>query len=992
MRETTAERPKTHYNRRITGFFVSVGTAFMQPMTPEHFVQKWSSTNLGERQSYQLHFIDVCQLVGHAPPDQSGMDSGGKQFAFEYGAKKLGGGQGFADVFYEGHFGIEYKGINKHPDLNAAYTQLQLYRENLLNPPLLVVCDIANWEIHTNFTNTVPRVYRFGHRDILEPQTRRWLHNLFFAPELLRPDRDTVQVTQEAAESFRLIVDNMRNEWQTAPDRIAHFLTKLVFCLFAEDVGLLPTGARGERGIFSEIVEQTRHRPEMFQRTMHELFQAMADGGTVLYKDIPYFNGTLFDNVDVERLSLAALNELDKASHLDWSAVEPAIFGTLFERSLDLSKRSQLGAHYTSRNDILLIVEPVLMQPLRREWEAIKAEAAPIRQAYAGATTPRTRQNRLSELNALRETMLNRLRTIKVLDPACGSGNFLYVSLQLLMDMEKSVITDPLWADLPLAFPEVHPRQLYGIEINPIAHGLAGIVAWIGYIQWRENNGYHAWKEPILEPLTDHIVQMDAIIQYDAGGQPFEPDWPEADVIVGNPPFLGDKKMRAELGDKYVNQLRRLYEGRIPGGADFVTYWFEKARADIERKATERAGLLATNSIRQGANRTVLDRIKSTGDIFMAWSDREWILEGAAVRVSMIGFDDGAEVEKALDGITAPIIHSDLSSTVDVTLAQAITENKDLCFLGVMKGGPFDIDTATAQRMLDDANNPNGNRNTNVVRRRMNGQDVTARWSGGWVIDFGTATEEEASAYRLPYDYVVTHVKPLRDVNRDNGLRTSWWLHGRYRPAMRAAIANLSRYIVTPEVSKHRLFVWADHDMLPDHKLHVISRSDDYFFGVLHSKLHELWSLRLGSWLGVGNDPSYSSSRTFETFPFPWPPGKEDTSSPAYAAISAAAKTLHEERDAWLNPPGLSEVRLQKRTLTNLYNALLAFRGTAERKVKIEADAGDFAPRLDVLHEALDRAVCDAYGWPHDILTDEEAMLTRLLALNLERAAAQSTQ
>ena len=211
----------------------------------------------------------------------------------------------------------------------------------------------------------------------------------------------------------------MRREWQADPDRIARFLTKLVFCLFAEDIGLLPTGARGERGIFSEIVEQTRHQPDDFQRYMHELFAAMNDGGHVLYREIPYFDGTLFANVDVERLSLAALNELDKACHLDWSSVEPAIFGTLFERSLDPSKRSQLGAHYTSRADILLIVEPVLMEPLRREWAAIKAEAETLRPAFDDPTiTPAVRIKRGKDLEALRMKMLQQVRDVTVLDPA----------------------------------------------------------------------------------------------------------------------------------------------------------------------------------------------------------------------------------------------------------------------------------------------------------------------------------------------------------------------------------------------------------------------------------------------------------------------------------------------------------------------------------------------------------------------------------------------
>jgi type II restriction/modification system DNA methylase subunit YeeA len=294
--------------------------------------------------------------------------------------------------------------------------------------------------------------------------------------------------------------------------------------------------------------------------------------------------------VVVEELSAEALNALEKACQLDWSAIEPVIFGTLFERSLDPSKRAQLGAHYTSRDDILLIVEPVLMQPLRRAWEAIQAEAAPVREKYDAALKDGTRAaitRVANDLLALRERMLDQLRTVTVLDPACGSGNFLYVSLQLLKDLEKEVIHHPLWLDLPLAIPEVHPRQLFGIEINPIAHDLASIVVWIGYIQWQQNNGYLSFKEPILEPLHN-IQQMDAILAFDNDGNPVEPEWPSVDVIVSNPPFLGAKWMQRELGETYKTGMWKLYEGRVSGTDDLVLYWFERARAAVESGAGRR--------------------------------------------------------------------------------------------------------------------------------------------------------------------------------------------------------------------------------------------------------------------------------------------------------------------------------------------------------------------------------------------------------------------
>ncbi|MYE79723.1 MAG: class I SAM-dependent DNA methyltransferase, partial [Chloroflexi bacterium] len=555
-------------------------------MTPQEFVTKWAGTDRNESQSAQAHFLDVCKLVGVEMPG-AGRTADGDIFTFEQATAKTQGSAGAADVFYEGHFAIEYKAPGKYRDLREAYNQLLGYREGLNNPPLLVVTDINNWEIHSNFPNSQKRVYPFTHAEIASnPAVMGWLRDMFHAPQRLHPRRNSEQVTREAAAAFQLIADNMR-DWDAEPQRIAFFLTKLVFCLFAEDIGLLPgTSSESPQGIFSHIIEQSRRKPSVFQQYARKLFIAMNNGGEILMRDIPYFNGTLFDVVTVEDLSSEALDGLAQAAALDWSDIEPSIFGTLFERSLDPSKRSQLGAHYTSREDILLIVEPVLMQPLRYHWETIQLQAQPIRERHDRAKTGRARANARKQLLDLRANMLERVRTITVLDPACGSGNFLYVALQLLMDMEKAVIDDKLWQGFQRATPEVHPRQMYGIELNPIAHALASIVVWIGYIQWRNNNGYaRAFAEPILEKLQDNIVCKDAIlpsnpprsphsnggkVRTDELGQGRGGDspangagWPVVDVIVGNPPFLGGQRMRGELGDEYYERLTRHYEGSV---------------------------------------------------------------------------------------------------------------------------------------------------------------------------------------------------------------------------------------------------------------------------------------------------------------------------------------------------------------------------------------------------------------------------------------------
>ncbi len=947
-------------------------------MSPQEFVNKWENTTLGELQSGQPHFLNVCRLVGVEMPGGDGLTEAGETFVFEQPLQKASG-YGRADVFYENHFAIEYKGADKYPDLNAAYQQLLQYRESLKNPPLLVVTDIYNWEIHTNFPNTEKRVYRFKHADIAHKhEVRRWLEAMFHEPHRLHPGRNTEQVTKEAAEAFKLIADNMR-EWEADSRRIAYFLTKLVFCLFAEDVGLLPTASSdSSQGLFSHIIQESRGKPKVFMQYVQNLFVAMNEGGMILMRDIPYFNGTLFNVVTVEELKPEALEELAKAAKLNWEAIEPSIFGTLFERSLDPNKRAQLGAHYTSRDDILLIVEPVLMQPLRYEWDTVQLEAAPIRERYDKARTGRAKTNARNRLLALRERILKRVRETTVLDPACGSGNFLYVSLQLLMDMEKEVIQHPLWAGFQMATREVHPRQMYGIEIDPIAHALASIVVWIGYIQWRMDNGYgREFGEPILEELQGNILCKDAILTSDKAGNPIEPDWPCVDVIVGNPPFLGGKKQRRELGDEYIERLLAHFP-QIHGEADLSTYWFEKSRKQIEAGKAKRVGLLSTNSIRGVRSRSVLKRIKESGDIFMAWSDREWILDGAAVRISMLGFDDGSETVKTLDGQSVQKVNLDLTGVIDVSAAAPLAENKGIAFMGLSPTGDFPISDELAQKMII-----SDSENIAVLRRYISGKDITTRDRSKWIVDFTGLDLPQAMQFHLPMHYLIENVKPYREIHRNAKLRENWWLFEATRSGMIHALGSVNRQLMTSLTAKHRFFVWYPCEARAANSVVAVARDDDYMFGVLHSKVHTIWALRKSGWLGKGNDPRYTNTTTFETFPFPWSPGREDSSHPAHIRISRAAAQLHAERDAWLNPAGMSEKQLKDRTLTNLYNALQVYRGLDSAKIK--PAAGDFAPRLDELHRALDEAVCAAYGWDSAILHDEEEILRHLLALNLAR-------
>ncbi|MFQ5434518.1 MAG: class I SAM-dependent DNA methyltransferase, partial [Anaerolineae bacterium] len=838
-------------------------------MTPQEFVTKWSRIQQKETAVSQSHFNDICALIGHKPPIEH--DPTGRDFSFETQAVKPDGGKGFADVFFRGHFIWEYKG--PHKDLDRAYRQLQLYRESLHNPPLLITSDIHTIHIHTNFTGypTVKHTITFD--DILTGGGVEKLRWAFTAPQKFTPEKTRAYITKATADTLLAVAEEMKKHREISGEaynneQLAHFLVRLLFTLFAEDLGLLPYV------LFTIMVRVQGDGYSDLGPALRELFIKMRGGGMFGMWRVRHFDGTLFDDDFVPDIPSDLGESLLRAAEQDWSQVDPSIFGTLFERVIDEGKRAQLGAHYTSESDIMLIVEPVLMEPLRREWQQVRQRVNELLAAgEAQHSTGSNQQSTEDTAVSIQSEFADKISRVRVLDPACGSGNFLYVALRQLLDLQKEVIAYAARKGLPPIVLSVGPEQIYGIEINPYAQELAQVTVWIGYLQWRMENGFTELSDPILRPLRN-IKRMDAILAYDEDGNPAEPEWPAADVIIGNPPFLGTKMMRVELGDIYVNEAQSLYRDRLPKDVDLVCYWFEKARAEIAGRGAGRAGLLATNSIRGGSNREVLRRIKETGDIFMAWSDRPWILEGAAVRVSLVGFDNGAEQSRTLDGQRVTRINADLTRAADLTQAHLLLENKNFAFMGDTKQGPFDIDWKTAKPMLDAAENPNGRPNHDVIRLWYNGMDVTRRPRNRWIIDFGVdMPEEEAAQYLAPFAYVKQRVKPARAKNKRSWYREQWWLHYAPRPIMRQAIDPLARYIATPTVAKHRVFVWLTKEILPDHQLIVFARDDDYFFGVLHSRLHEIWSLRMGT--SLEDRPRYTPTTTFQTFPFPRPPGQE---------------------------------------------------------------------------------------------------------------------
>ena len=808
-------------------------------MTPYEFISKWRASTLTERSASQQHFLDLCGLLG--VPKPADVDPFGEWYCFERGARKDTGGDGWADVWKRHHFAWEYKG--KRKDLDAAFVQLRQYALALENPPLLIVSDMVRFRIRTNWTNSVSRTYEFELDDLADAATRDLLKWAFSDPDRLRPGETRQALTEQAAKSFATVAASLRERGHD-PHAVAHFVNRLVFCMFAEDVGLLPDH------MFTRMLEQARGAPAEFAELAGVLFGVMAFGGRVGFETVEWFNGGMFDDDTALPLERSDIDIVLAAAKLDWSEIDPSILGTLFERGLDPGKRAQLGAHYTDRDKIMLIVEPVVTHPLLREWATEKAEIAADLERADAAKAAATRTRWRNKARRRYETFLNRLRAFTVLDPACGSGNFLYLALQALKDLEHRVQFEAEALGFQRAFPEIGPANVKGIEINPYAAELARVSVWIGEIQWMRRNGFSESRDPILKPL-ETIECRDAILTPDST----EPDWPEASAVIGNPPFLGGKLLITNLGEDYVTRMFTTYKDRVPAEADLVCYWFEKAGHQIASGKVKRAGLVATNSIRGGANRRALQTATNNLRIFDAWSDEPWVIDGAAVRVSLVCFappHDESVAGSRLDGEAADEIYTDLTARrggvgVDLTKAHRLAANAGVAFMGDTKGGPFDISGDLARDWLRLPTNPNGRTNADVLKPWVNGRDLTQRPAGKWIIDFGVdMSAGDAALYEEPFRWVQQHVWPRWDKQRKASRRDQWWLHERPRSNMWAALDGLSRYIVTPRVAKHRLFVWLDARVCPDSATIAIARDDDTTFGILHSRFHEIWSLRRG--------------------------------------------------------------------------------------------------------------------------------------------------
>ena len=596
-------------------------------MLATDFIARWRAAELTERAAAQSHFLDLCALLGEDNPTDA--DPKGEWYAFEKGATKTTGGEGWADVWKRGYFGWEYKGKGK--DLDAAYAQLQQYAPALENPPLLIVCDLDRFRDPHQLDQSVSEVHEIRARRPARSEKVRRAQMGVVRPRAAEAGQTRQALTEEAAGEFADPGATPARARPSVADGRA----------FHQSAGVLHV-RRGCRSVAEQDVRaHARGRgasPDEFAALASSLVcgharradasgSSMSNGSTAACS-------TTTRRLPLTREDIALVRE---AASRDWAEIDPSIFGTLFERGLDPGQASQLGAHYTDRDKIMLIVAPVVTRPWLAEWEAARAEIEKrTRQAEIAADLDRggrrgqaaVRTRALNEANALYRGFLDRLRAFRVLDPACGSGNFLYLALLALKDIEHRVAIEAESLGLAARIPAIGPEAVKGIEINPYAAELARVTVWIGEIQWMRRNGFDVGRNPILKPL-DTIECRDAILNEDGS----EADWPPADVVIGNPPFLGAHSLIATIGEFPTSVLRLLFSGRLTGNCDFVVYWFEKASELLISGKIIRFGLVATQSIRRPANREPLQRRWDDIKLFEAWSDIPWTVDGADVRV-----------------------------------------------------------------------------------------------------------------------------------------------------------------------------------------------------------------------------------------------------------------------------------------------------------------------------------------------------------------------
>jgi hypothetical protein len=898
-------------------------------------------------------------------------------------------------------------------------------------PPFLVVVDVGHSiELHSEFSCTGkaylpfpdPRTHRISMDDLLKREVQDLLRRVWTDPHSLDPAKRSAKATREVADRLARLAKSLEATGHSA-EKVGNFLKRCLFTMFAEDIGLIPNDS------FTELLESLRGQADKYAPMAESLWQTMKDGGfsPVLREKLLRFNGGLFEDTEAIPLSEEQLELLVLAGKADWQDVEPAIFGTLLERALDPTERHHLGAHYTPREYVERLVLPTVVEPLRADWDAVLAAAVSLDEQGK-------RKEAVEQLQEFHHELCN----VRVLDPACGSGNFLYVTFEHLKRLEGEVLdalqgfgeTQTL---LGLAGSTVDPHQLLGLEVNPRAAAITDMVLWIGYLQWHfRTRGNVQPPEPVIKKFRN-IKCRDAVLEWERTEQvldeddnpvsrwdgvttkthlttgeqvpdesarvpllnylgPKKAEWPDCEYVVGNPPFLGGSTMRRALGDGYVDALRTVWSN-VPDSADYVMYWWQSA-ADLTREGDlRRFGLITTNSLSQLFNRRVLQQnLVASPPLSLAFAipDHPWVdsTDGAAVRIAMtVGKDAKGGIEGTLATVTAErvgsgeglnvelatrkgVLQSDLTAGANVVSSVPLQGNSKVSNKGFEPGNEgFSVTSEQAKQLgLGRVQNLQ-----KYVRPFRNGRDLTATLRGVLIIDlYGLPEEEVRTLFPEVYQWLLERVKPEREHNRDEKLRKNWWLHRRLRKDLRDMLKGLTRYIVTVETAKHRFFQFLSSEETPSNLLICIASNDAWHLGVLSSRIHVVWALAAGGRLGVGNDPRYNKTRCFETFPFP------DSAEAQKNRIRQIAEALdaHRKRQQE-HHPGL--------TMTAMYNVLEKLRSGEELTTKEkQAHEQGLVAVLQQLHDDLDDAVAEAFGWPADLL--EEEILERLVELNRERS------
>jgi RNase H-fold protein (predicted Holliday junction resolvase) len=996
------------------------------PRRLRELAHAWADTNVNERAAFQTWLLRFCEALGVATPDPP-TDS----YRFEVPVQAMDRegreSTNFIDCWKSGHFALEAKasGDDRRNDslLRKAFGQVRNYVAYVSGdaPPYLMVLDVPRTLIVWDRWSGAYGDFAAGRRIALNtlherPEDIQLLYDIFVDPSVRDPRGKAQVVTREIAAGLAELAAELESRGLDT-ERVARFLMRCVFSCFAEDVGLLP------ENLFRRTLETARRSGdhERLAMALTSLWKTMDSGGMFGAELLHRFNGHFFKTVEALPLAARDVDLLIDAAKHDWSRVEPSIFGTLLVRALDPEERHRLGAEYTPRAYIERLVEPTVIEPIRERWTAVQAAALQLEEAEEKKN--RKKKDYSAAVRELRD-FHDWMRALSFLDPACGSGNFLYVTMAAVKRIEQEVMNEIArlsHGQGGLVLEEVHPRQFHGIEVKPWAREIAELTLWIGYHQfWRETHGGRTPPDPILEDTgtiecRDAVLAWDEIVHRPERDRPDptprivspitgemipdpnaklpyyeyvgarQAEWPQADFIIGNPPYVGNKRMRSALGDGYVDALRATYND-LPDSIDLVMYWWWRAARLVETSAAFRAGLITTNSISQPSHQPVVREAASNGArIVWTVADHPWVdtVDGADVRVALtvissenkqsatwVRVDDtGVQIEiRHVQSLNADLsCHANVVDAAEVVLLA----NRGLASVGFdPQASGFVVSPTEAASLLVDP------KYAEVVRPYVNGRDLVQRPRGAWIIDFGLMDEASARLFPLAFDIVRDRVRPERISNKRESYRTLWWRFGEPRRSLRDSVANLTSFIASTRVSKHRFFCLLATRVAPDGKIVCIATEDMCILGTLSAQIHIEWALAAGAHLGVGNDPTYNHSRGFNAFPFP------DPTPDLRARIAALAERLDAHRKSAI-------ARDERVTMTGMYNVVEKLRsGEAltpkERAIHEIAACGV----LRDMHDELDALVAESYGWPWPMEKDE--ILERLVALHDERVEEES--